>query len=52
MNLRDYPDSAEMYLDPTLRNDVPKEVPLRHCKYTPFGIQGNLIFQASLEYII
>jgi len=38
-----------IHLDPTLGNNVSKEVPLRQCKYALFGIQGNPISSASLK---
>ena len=45
-------NSAWIKLDPTYGNDVPKEVPLRHCKYALFGIQVNLVFPTLLEYLL
>ena len=48
-DLCDSSDSVWINLDPSLGNDVSKEVPLRHCKYALFQIQGNLIFPASLK---
>ena len=51
-NLRDSSKSVRINLDPTLSDDMHKEVPLRHCKYALHGIQGYLVISTSHENIV
>lgn len=40
------------YFNPTLGNDVPKEVTLKHCEDALLGIQEYLVLPTSLKYFV
>lgn len=51
-NLHDSLNSVRINLDPTLGDDMPKEISLRHCKYALLGIQGYPVLSTSLKDLL